>query len=141
MESAEADPDHPGEWRLDNYARAARLSFVLWNSTSNETLLRAAEQGRLTDPAALSAIADKMVQSPRFEQGVRAFFTDMLLFEKFDELAKDPVIYPFFNQDVLAALPEQTLRTITRHLLDDNGSYQALFTTPKTEMTRALGAL
>jgi hypothetical protein len=141
IESAEPDPDHPGGLRLDNHARAARLSFMLWNSTPNEGLLRAAEQGRLTDPAVLSATVDKMVQSPRFESGVRAFFADMLLFEKFDELAKDPVIYPYFNQDVLQALPEQTLRTITGHLLDRSGSYQALFTTTDTVMTRALGAM
>lgn len=141
IESAEPDPDHPGGLRLDNYARASRLSFMLWNSTPNEGLLRAAEQGRLTDPVVLSATVDKMVQSPRFESGVRAFFADMLLFEKFDELAKDPVIYPYFDQAVLQALPEQTLRTITGHLLDRSGSYQALFTTPDTVMTRALGAL
>ncbi len=141
IESAEPDPDHRGDLRLDNHARAARLSFMLWNSTPNEALLRAAEQGRLTDPVVLSATVNKMVQSPRFESGVRAFFADMLLFEKFDELAKDPVIYPYFNQDVLQALPEQTLRTITGHLLERSGSYQTLFTTPDTVMTRALGAL
>ncbi len=141
IESAEADPEKPGGLRLDNHARASRLSFMLWNSTPNEALLRAAEDGQLTNPANLSATAKKMVQSPRFEQGVRAFFSDMLLFEKFDELAKDPVIYPYFNQDVLQALPEQTLRTITGHLLRKNGSYQELFSTPNTVMTRSLGAL
>ena len=141
IETAEPDPDHPGALRLDNYSRAARLSFMLWNSTPNASLLNAAEQGRLTDPVVLSATAERMVQSPRFEQGVRAFFADMLLFEKFDELAKDPVIYPYFNQDVLQALPEQTLLMITGHLLDRNGSYQELFTTPETVMTRSLGAL
>ena len=92
-------------------------------------------------PDALSVIAGRMVNSPRFEQGLRAFFSDMLLFEKFDELAKDPVIYPYFNQDVAKALPEQTLRTITAHLLGRGGDYRALFTTPNTFMTRALGPL
>jgi hypothetical protein len=82
-----------------------------------------------------------MVDSPRFEQGLRAFFGDMLLFEKFDELAKDPLIYPYFNQEVLDALPEQTLRTITNHLLSSGGDYRTLFTTPRTVMTRSLGAL
>jgi hypothetical protein len=114
---------------------------MLWNSTPNEALLQAAEQGKLTDDAALAVIAGRMVNSPRFEQGLRAFFADMLLFEKFDELAKDPVIYPYFNQDVAKALPEQTLRTITAHLLGKGGDYRSLFTTPNTFMTRALGPL
>ena len=141
VETAEPDPANPGALRLDNYTRAARLGFMLWNSTPNEALLQAAEQGKLTDPAALSVIAGRMVNSPRFEQGLRAFFSDMLLFEKFDELAKDPVIYPYFNQDVAKALPEQTLRTITAHLLGKGGDYRALFTTPNTFMTRSLGPL
>ncbi len=139
VEVAEADP--AGGLRLDNNTRAARLAFMLWNSTPNESLLKAAEVGELTDPAKLAATAERMTRSSRFEAGVRAFFADMLLFEKFDELAKDPVVYPYFNQDVLAALPEQTLRTITRHLLSKNGDYRGLFTTPDTVMTRSLGAL
>lgn len=141
VENAEADPDRPGMLRLDNYSRAARLSFVLWNTTPGEALLRAAAQGRLTDQKHLDAIAARMVRSPRFDQGVRAFFADMLLFEKFDELAKDPIIYPYFNQDVAHALPEQMLRTITDHLLRQDGAYPGLFTTRRAWMNRPLGAL
>ncbi len=139
IERAEADPASPGSLRLDNYSRASRLSFMLWNTTPNEALLHAAEIGALTDQAKLSTVAESMVKSPRFEQGLRAFFSDMLLFEKFDELAKDPVVYPYFNQEVAAALPEQTLRTITDHLLVQNGDYRQLFTTNRTFMTRVLG--
>jgi len=141
IETAQPDPANPGVLRLDSYSRAARLSFVLWNTSPNEMLLRAAEQGTLNDQAGLEKLAGQMVQSARFEHGIRAFFTDMLLFEKFDELAKDPVIYPYFTPDVAQALPEQTLRTITDHLLAQEGDYRALFTTPKTVMNRALGAL
>lgn len=141
VETAEPDPGRPGGLRLDNYSRATRLSYLLWNTTPNDRLLKAAEAGKLTDPAQLSAIADAMVKSPRFEQGVRAFFADMLLFEKFDELSKDPLIYPYFNQDVAQALPEQMLRTITGHLLTRGGDYRELFTTSHTYMTRALGGV
>lgn len=141
IETAESDPAKPGGLSLDSYSRAARLSFLLWNTTPNDRLLAAAENGQLTDPQQLNAIADAMVKSPRFEQGVRAFFSDMLLFEKFNELSKDPVIFPYFNQDVLQALPEQMLRTITGHLLVRNGGYLQLFTTPHTYMTRSLGGL
>ena len=141
IEKAEPDPANPGKLRLDNYTRATRLSMMLWNSTPNEMLLKAAEAGKLTQQSELDAIAARMIASPRFEQGVRAFFGDMLLFEKFDALAKDPVIYPYFNQDVAKAMPEQLLRTVTGHLLAKNGDYRTLFTTPETYMTRSLGAL
>ena len=35
----------------------------------------------------------------------------MLLFERFDSLSKDPVIFPYFNSQVAEAMPEQMLRT------------------------------
>lgn len=141
IETATTDPETPGGLVLDDYSRAARLSYTLWNSTPNETLLRAAETGKLKDPKQLSAFASKMVDSPRFQQGVRAFFTDMLLFERFDELSKDPVIYPYFNSQVAQAMPEQMLRTIVDHLVTHKGDYRQLFTTNRTFMNRSLGAL
>ncbi|MEO7248312.1 MAG: DUF1588 domain-containing protein [Novosphingobium sp.] len=141
IERGEPDPANPGSLRLDNPSRATRLAMMLWNSTPNTALLKAAEEGRLTDQAQLNAIATAMVNSRRFEQGVRAFFADMLLFEKFDDLAKDPIVYPYFNQEVAAALPEQTLRSITDLLLTRNGDYRQIFTTNRTFMTRVLGPL
>ncbi|MFM5906838.1 MAG: DUF1588 domain-containing protein [Novosphingobium sp.] len=141
VETAEADPAAPGQLRLDNYSRATRLAMTLWNSAPNDALLDAAAAGDLTNQAKLEAVVNRMVQSPRMEAGVRAFFADMLKFEKFDELSKDPLIYPYFNQDVLKALPEQMLRTISDHLLTRNGDYRELFTTRRTFMTRALGGL
>jgi hypothetical protein len=141
VESAEADPESSGGLRLDNLARASRLSFLLWNTTPNETLLKAAEQGHLTDPAQLAAIAQRMVRSPRLEDGVRAFFADMLLFEKFDEMAKDQIVYPRFNPDVASALSEQMLRMIVDQLVTQKGDYRDLFTTRRTFINRALGPL
>ena len=141
IERGESDPGNPGSLRLDNQSRATRLAMMLWNSTPNLALLKLAEEGRLTDQAQLNTTATAMVNSPRFEQGVRAFFADMLLFEKFDDLAKDPIVYPYFNQEVAAALPEQTLRSITDLLLTRNGDYRQIFTTNRTFMTRVLGPL
>ena len=141
IESAEPDPARPGELRLDANSRAARLSFFLWNTTPNDALLKAAAEGRLADPAQLAAVARQMVKSPRLEAGVRAFFADMLMFEKFDDIAKDPIVYPRFNQDVAKALPEQLLRTIVDELVTRDGDYRDLFTIRRTFMTRALGPI
>jgi hypothetical protein len=142
-ETVEPDPGHPGTMRLDNYSRASHLSFLLWDTTPNDTLLTAAAKGELTDQAKLEAIAAKMAASPRLEDGVRAFFADMLVYEKFeaDDYAKDPLIYPRFNSDVAAALPEQLLRTIVDELVVRDNDYRELFTTRHTFMTRALGPL
>src|SRR5262249_44740818 len=44
-ERAEPDPAHAGGYRLTAASKAARLSFLLWNSTPDDALLRAAESG------------------------------------------------------------------------------------------------
>lgn len=141
IEVAEPDPEHPGEFRLDNYSRASRLSYFLWNSTPDEELLAAAAAGQLSNPEELRKQAQRLAGSVRLEQGVRAFFADMLMFEKFDGLAKDPIVYPRFNQDVAKALPEQMALTIVDHLVRRRGDYRTLFTTPRTWVSRPLGAL
>lgn len=141
IEVAEPDPEHPGAFRLDNYSRASRLSYFLWNSTPDEELLAAAAAGQLSNPGQLRMEAKRLAGSVRLEQGVRAFFADMLMFEKFDGLAKDPIVYPRFNQDVAKALPEQMALTIVDHLVWRRDDYRTLFTTPRTWVSRPLGAL
>ena len=135
------DPKHAGQLRLDPYSKATRLSYFLTNSTPDAELLRAAGAGELDTDAGLARQADRLIASPRFAAAVRAFFQDMLEFDTFDELAKDPVIYPAFNSTVALDAQEQTLRTITDHLIVQQGDYRDLFTTRNTYLTRALGAV
>jgi hypothetical protein len=140
-EEAEPDPAHPGTRRLDAYAMASRLSFLLWDTAPDEELLAAAQHGDLYDPAKLATQVDRLLASPRLEVGVRAFFSDMLGFDSFDELAKDSVIYPKFSLKVANDAKEQTLRTVADFLVAERGDYRDLFTSRKTFLTRNLGML
>jgi len=141
IEAAEADPDHPGMRRLNAYSMASRLSFFLWNTTPDDELLRAAESGALNSRKGLARQVDRMMASPRLDAGARAFFSDMMGFDAFAELAKDSVVYPKFSPAVLADAQEQTLRTITELLLVERADYRDLFTTRKTFLNRQLGAI
>jgi hypothetical protein len=140
-ETAEPDPAHPGQWRLDAYAMASRLSFLLWDAAPDAELLAAAERGELYDRAGLSVQLDRLLASPRLEKGVRAFFADMLGFDSFDALAKDALIYPKFSLKVANDAREQTLRTISDFLIVESGDYRELFTSRKTFLTRNLGMI
>lgn len=138
---AEPDPADPGQRRLDGYSRAARLSFLLWNSTPDEELLAAAEHGDLYDRAGLEKQVDRLMASPRLEAGIRAFFSDMLGLEGFDTLSKDPQIYGKFTPKVLLDSREQTLRVVVDQVMTQDGDYRDLYTTRKTFLTRQLGIL
>lgn len=141
IERVVPDRKHRGQFRLDPYSKATRLSYFLTNSTPDAELLRAAGAGELDTDAGLARQADRLIASPHFEAAVRAFFQDMLEFDTFNELAKDPIIYPAFNSTVALDAQEQTLRTITDHLIAQRGDYRDLFTTRDTYLTRALGTV
>jgi hypothetical protein len=140
-DSTEPDPAHPGQQRLTGAAKASRLSFLLWDSTPDDALLAAAEAGDLHSKEGLAKQVDRMLASPRLEDGVRAFFTDFLAFDKFEELAKDPQIYPAFGPKVARDAREQTLHTLTDLLVTKQGDYRDIFTAKQTFMTRALGVV
>lgn len=130
-----------GTLTLDPYSKAARLSFFLTNSSPDRALLEAAARGDLDTEKGLRAEVDRLMASERFPDAVRAFFEDMLEFDAFEEVAKDPAIYPAFNTRVARDAQEQTLRTILEHVLDENGDYRDLFTTRRAFLTRPLGVI
>ncbi len=140
-EVAEKDPDNAGQFRLDAFSKASRISFFLWNTTPDDELLTAAENGDLNTERGLAKQVDRMMKSPRMTVGARAFFNDMMGFDSFGDLTKDTTIYPKFTNAVLNEAREQTLRTITNHLLVQKGDYRDLFTTHKTFMTPLLGTI
>ncbi len=138
---AEADPRHPGEQRLDAYSLAARLSFFLWNAAPDDLVLKAAESGEILTPKGRARIVDMMLASPRLTAGMRAFFDDMFAFDDFDNLAKDPKVYPSFTGVTVQDAREQTLRTAIDHLIAKKGDYRDLYTTRSTFMSPALAAI
>jgi hypothetical protein len=82
-----------------------------------------------------------MLISPRMENGLRAFFSDMLGFDGFATLSIDSTLYPKFTKNVLEDADEQTLRTIVDQLLVKSKEYGELFVTRETFLTPSLAAL
>ncbi|MBD25250.1 MAG: hypothetical protein CMG46_09625 [Candidatus Marinimicrobia bacterium] len=140
-EVTEADPQNPGQLRLNAYSKASRLSFFIWNTSPDPALLAAAENGELHTKRGLQKQVDRMLNSPLLEDGVRAFFIDMLEFDRFDTLAKDATIYPKFTFAAADNAREQTLKTVIDHLVTKNGDYRGLFTTKDTFLTPLLGSM
>ena len=141
VERSEPDPDNPGKYRLDGYSLASRLSFFLWNSAPDDQLLNDAESGALFTEEGIESAVDRMLSSPRLVEGMRAFFDDMFVFDEVKTLAKDATIYPDFTGVTAEDAREQTLRTVTDHLLNNEGDYRELFTTRSTVMSPALAII
>ncbi len=138
---AQPDPDNRGGFRLDPYSKATRLSFFLWNTMPDAPLLAAAEKGELNTRRGLEKQVNRMLASHRLEDGVRAFFADMLQLDGLSVLAKDTTLYPKFDAMVARDAREQTLRTIVDLLVENRGDYRDIFTARKTFLTQALASV
>ncbi len=141
IDMTEPDPVRPGQQRLTPYARATRLSYLLWNSAPDTMLLDAAAKGALDSADGLEKQAERMMESPKFENGVRAFFTDFLDLQKFETLEKDQVIYPTFNVKANEDAKEELLRTIVDHVAVRDLDYRDLFTTRRTFVSPPLARI
>ncbi len=131
----------PGQFELDAYSKATRLSFFFWDTSPDRILMDAAKDGSLDTPAGMKKQIERLAASPRLEDGMRSFFVDMLQFDQLDLVGKDATLYPNFTRNAVDDAREQTLRTITDHLINQNGDYRGLFTTRKTFLTPMLGSL
>ena len=138
-EVREASGKNKGQ--LDAYSKASRLSFFLWDTSPDLELLEAARKGVLDTQSGIARQVDRMLASPRLEEGLRAFFYDMLILDTLPSLAKDAKLYPKFSFKVAADAEEQMLRTIVDVVLTQNGDYRDIFTTRKTFLNRRLGAI
>ena len=136
-----AVPASASDYTLDGYSRASRLSYLMWDTTPDAELLRAAQSGALQTPAGLSAQVDRLLASPRLESGMRAFFTDMLQLETFADVTKDVLIYNKYTPQMAASAQEETLRMAIDLSLQSNQDVRDLLTTRKTQINRTLASI
>ena len=95
----EADPDIAGAYRISNFELASRLSFFLWSSIPDETLLEVAYRENLHHPEILEAQVTRMLADPKAERLGEAFALQWLELTKLKDPAfqLDPEKYPDYN--------------------------------------------
>lgn len=139
IDAIEPDPDNKDGVRLTGYAKASRLSFLLWNTGPDDLLLKAAQSGELHTSKGMEKQVERLLSSPLLERGIRAFFEDFLDLEKYETLEKDTLIYPVYSLQTAESSKEQLLRTIVDHVVHRDAPYPELFTTRKTFIDPSLG--
>ena len=81
---------------LDDFELASRLSFFLWGSIPDQSLLDIAAQGRLRDSAVLRAQAQRMLQDARLKRFCDSFPTQWLQLERIVSSVPDRELHPDF---------------------------------------------
>ena len=63
IEEAEPDPSDPSTMRLTSVAMASRLSYLLWNTTPDDDLIAAGENGDLVDDDRLAEQVERLLST------------------------------------------------------------------------------
>jgi hypothetical protein len=94
--------------RLTDYELASRLSFFLWSSIPDETLLTLAGQGKLKDPAVLDAQVKRMLADERADALIGNFLGQWLYLRNLKAAAPDQQIFPDFDDNLRQAFQHET---------------------------------
>ena len=118
----------PGEtFPLSDLEVASRLSFFLWSSIPDETLLDLAERGELTPAEALEEEVRRMMADPRaVETLVNDFAAQWLNVRRVREVTIDPELYPEYDESLLEGFQRETELFVAHALRDDRSVLELL---------------
>jgi mono/diheme cytochrome c family protein len=121
----ETDPDGaaPGSvYRVSDVELASRLSFFLWSSIPDDTLLDLAISGKLHEPAILDQQVSRMFADPRTRTSlVNNFFSDWLQIRNVWLLNPDGTKFPWFDDNLRSAFVTETEMFLNAQLKEDHG--------------------
>jgi hypothetical protein len=120
------------------FERATRLSFFLWSSGPDDTLLDAAQSGALATLDGVRAQAQRMMTDPRFVQTIRSFHLQWLELGPIDTLEKDLTVYPTFTPDLRAAMKEEIGRFLVDAVVSGDGRFDDILSGTTTEVNAPL---
>ena len=99
-------PAKPG--LLSGEALATRLATFLWKSVPDETLIRLARQGRLTEPVVLQKQIDRLLDAPRARRFVDDFTDQWLHLDEIDATRPSTQLFPEYDDVLRQAMLEET---------------------------------
>lgn len=140
VERGSGEIDELGE-RITGYEAASRLSYMLWGSTPDSSLLAAAAAGELSTPDGVAAHARRLVDDPRVAVRVRDYHSRWLQLGALSGGGKDPQIFPEYSPELIASMLSETDRFVEEATLNGDGSLSALLTAPYTFVDARLAAL
>jgi mono/diheme cytochrome c family protein len=112
----------PGQapYRLSDMEIASRLSFFLWSSIPDESLIDLAGRGQLSEPLILEQQVRRMLADPRATDAlVDSFAAQWLNLRRVGEVVVHPDLYPSFDASLLEAFKRETELFVASTLRED----------------------
>jgi mono/diheme cytochrome c family protein len=115
-----------GKERLTDHEMASRISYLLWSTMPDETLLRLADQRKLRDPAVLTAQIRRMIQDPKAWQFIEQYAEQWLELDRLQRVTISKGNYPGFDDQLAAAMRLETIHFFGEVLQRDMSIFQFL---------------
>jgi hypothetical protein len=111
----------PGSaYRVTDLELASRLSFFLWSSIPDDTLLALAEAGRLHEPGVLAIQTQRMLADPRASALVDGFGAQWLGLRRLGAASPDPEMFSAFDESLRAAFAQETRLFVESQFREDH---------------------
>jgi hypothetical protein len=106
---------------------ASRLSYLVWASMPDDTLLAAADAGRLATPQELGAEVERMLANEKARPALAHFHEQWLGLEQLDTLSKDTTVYKTFTPELLELMKRETILFLEDLVLKGDGRIETMF--------------
>jgi hypothetical protein len=123
--------------KLTDYEVASRLSYFLWASMPDKTLLDAAGMSQLGTADAIEMQARRMMADPRAKAAVSTFHEEWFELRTIGDKMKDAMLFPQYTPTITSALFTETANYAENAFWTD-GTSEKLFTAPYTFLSSAL---
>jgi hypothetical protein len=130
-----------GSLRFTGYEMAGRLSFLIWNSLPDQTLVGQAASGTLATADGIRAAATRMLDAAAGRESIGNFAEEYMRLDRIATQAKDPSLFPAYGPSLQAAMVRDMRDTWASLVFDDKASAMALFTTEKVVVNADLATL
>ena len=124
---------------LGSFEVASRLSYSLWNSMPDATLLQTA--AGVLDANTVAAEARRLLADPRARASLRTFGTELFDQQRFSSINPSSKGFPNAPAGLAGLATEENNRFLERSLFEKPGSFADLMTTPETVLNADLAKL
>lgn len=126
---------------LSGFEIASRLSYMIWNTMPDDTLLDEAERGALSTSDEIAAQAARLLDDPRGQAMVERFHAQLFNWSLYRGLSKDPSEFPLYYSGVGNDMYEEARRFVDHVVLAEDGNLGELLTAPYTFVNDGLAAI
>ena len=140
LERVDGPTDSTGQHVASNYELATRLSYLLWGSAPDASLLDRAAQGTIDQPG-VDGLVTQMLTGPHAHAGLGAFVEDWLTLYRLNSMVRDPKVFPTYTPDMAPLMKAEVESLFDRITFTESADLRHIFTDTRSALDPKLAPL